>query len=80
MSEELVYGRLRSFISGRVSHQLADHESLLETGEFDSLGLLELVAFIEQEFGVRFEDEDLSSENFASIQTVAGFVLDRVRA
>jgi acyl carrier protein len=80
MSEELIYARLRSFISGRVSYELADHDSLIETGGFDSLGLLELVAFIEKEFGIRFEDEDLSSENFASIQSVAGFVLGRVRA
>lgn len=80
MSEELIYMRLRSFISGRVPYKLADHDSLIETGAFDSLGILELVAFIENEFGVRFEDEDVSSENFASIQTVAGFVLDRVRA
>ena len=80
MSEELVYVRLRSFISGFVPNKLADHDSLIESGELDSLGLLELVAFIEKEFGVRCEDEDLSSENFGSIQRVADFVLDRVSA
>jgi acyl carrier protein len=80
MSEELVYSRLRSFISGRVSHELADHDSLIESGAFDSIGILELVAFIEKEFGLRLEHEDVSPENFASIQSVAGFVLDKVRA
>ncbi|MDB4957078.1 MAG: hypothetical protein JWO36_4647 [Myxococcales bacterium] len=80
MSEELVYSRLRSFICGRVPHKLADHDSLIESGAFDSIGILELVAFIEKEFRVRLEDEDVSPENFASIQSVAGFVLDKVRA
>ena len=80
MSEEVVYGRLRSFISQRVTYAVADNDSLIETGQFDSIGILELVAFIEKEFGVRFEDEDISSENFASIQSVAGLVLDRVNA
>ena len=80
MSEELIYVRLRSFISERVPYTLADHDPLIDTGAFDSLGILELVAFIENEFGVRFEDEDVSSENFASIQSVAGFVLDKVHS
>lgn len=80
MSEQLVCLRLRSFISERVPYQLADDDSLIETGAFDSIGILELVAFIEQEFGVRFEDEDVSAESFASIRRVAGVVLDKVRA
>ena len=53
---------------------IADEEPLLETGILDSLGVLDLVGFLEQEFVCEIEDEELLPENFESINRIADFV------
>ncbi len=46
----------------------------------DSIDALELVLGIEQEFGVRIEDEEMGSQAFASVEALAEFVDARLRA
>ena len=48
-------------------------DSLLESGIVDSMGVLEIVQFLEAELGVTLEDEDLVGENFETIQNIADF-------
>ena len=43
----------------------------------DSIDALELVLGIEQELGVRIDDEDVGSKAFASVQALADFVAER---
>jgi acyl carrier protein len=52
---------------------IRDSDSLLGGGILDSQGALEIVAFLEREFGFTVEDEDLTPENFQSIERIAGF-------
>lgn len=52
--------------------------SLLGTGVLDSTGALDLVAYLEREFGIRVADDELVPENLDSIERIAGFV-DRKR-
>ncbi len=49
-------------------------QSLLETGVVDSTGVMELVAFLEQTFGIRVADEELVPENLDTIDSITGFV------
>jgi acyl carrier protein len=49
-------------------------EKWLESGLVDSLGILDLVSFLETEFSITVSDEDLLPENFQSLETVAEFV------
>ncbi len=58
---------------------VADSADLLESGVMDSLGVLDLVGFLQQEFAVTIEDDDLVPENFRSIECMAHF-LERVLA
>lgn len=53
---------------------LTDDESLLETGVIDSTGVLELVAFLESEFGLAVADAEIVPENLDSISRIAGYV------
>ena len=66
----------RHFPLARKRH-LGPHEDLLEAGVVDSLGVLELVNFIEQQFGLAVTDDDLTPENFKSIHRVAHFVVSK---
>lgn len=53
---------------------MGNGDNLLESGIIDSLGVLELVTFMQQEFALAVADEDLSPENFQNIESMARFV------
>lgn len=53
--------------------------SFLENGIIDSTGVLELVAFLEETYGIKVDDEDLTPENLDSLARIEGFV-ERKRA
>lgn len=53
---------------------LRDHESLLEAGIVDSTGVVEIIGFLEAEFGIRIEDGEIVSENLDSIGRITAFV------
>ena len=72
-----VQDRLRTFIQDELagtSGPLANDYPLIENGVIDSLGLLEIVQFIEREFGVEVADEDLVIGNFGTLDTIARLV------
>ena len=56
------------------SRGLEDSSQLLEEGVLDSLGILELVDYLQNELSVSVEDDDLVPDNFASIDAIATFV------
>jgi len=58
---------------------LDETTSFLEQGIIDSTGVLELVTFIEDHFGITVRDEDLVPSNFDSLRALAAFV-ERMRA
>jgi len=58
---------------------LDETTSFLEQGIIDSTGVLELVTFIEDHFGIAVSDEDLVPANFDSLRALAAFV-ERMRA
>jgi len=49
---------------------LENDSSFFDSGIVDSTGILEIVSFIEEEFEVKVEDEDLVPENFSSVVTI----------
>lgn len=70
---------LRSFIAERFLSKaglrsFADDESFMERGIIDSTGVLELVEFIEDNFGVRIEDEDIIPDNLDSLEKIVTFL------
>jgi acyl carrier protein len=55
-----------------------DHaQSLIGSGIIDSTGILELITFLEERYGVRFEDRELTAENFESISRIAAFLVEK---
>ena len=43
-------------------------------GVIDSVGLMQLVTFIEEQFGIEIEDEELSSAQFRTVSDIAALV------
>jgi acyl carrier protein len=75
---EDVRGRLFRFIEGRFpaarGTTLSEDTPLLEAGIVDSLGMLEIVVFIDRELRMQLGDGDLTPENFGSISNIARFL------
>jgi acyl carrier protein len=53
---------------------IKEGEKWLETGMMDSLGILDLVQFLEKEFSIHVSDDELLPENFESLSAVVSFV------
>jgi acyl carrier protein len=58
---------------------LADTESLLDAGLIDSTGILELVAFLETEFGFTMADAEIVPANLDSIRTIVVYVEGKLK-
>jgi acyl carrier protein len=67
---------LQNFPAAR-KRRINDDSPLLESGVIDSLGMLDIVKFLEQTFEIKVEDEELSPDNFASIRCLSIFVMKK---
>ena len=78
MQQEHIRTELRDFIKTNFifsdTKQLNDDESLLGSGVVDSTGVLELIAFLEGKFHVKFADSELIADNFDSVNKIISFV------
>ena len=54
--------------------ELADDTSLITSGFVDSTGMLEVIAFLESEFGIRIRDQEMIPENLETIVRIAAFI------
>jgi acyl carrier protein len=73
---------VRKFLADNVMltggvEELRDDSSFLERNLLDSTGLLELLAFIEEGWGIAVEDSEIVPENLDSIDLVASFVASK---
>ena len=59
---------------------LNDGDSLLQVGIVDSMGVMEVIAFLEQEFGIEIADEDVTEENLGSVRAISRYVVARAGA
>jgi acyl carrier protein len=70
--------KVRKFISENFiladANPLNDDDSLLEKGIIDSTGVLELVAFIEENYHLAVEDEEMIPENLDSVKNIVSFI------
>jgi acyl carrier protein len=76
-------GSVREFILKQFplarKHQVKNSDPLLESGMLDSMGILEVVTFIEREHSIGVCDEDLVPENFQSIDCIAAFIRSKAK-
>lgn len=61
----------------RMQHALGPGDNLFDTGTIDSAGLIHLIGYIEDSFGIVIPDEDLIPEKFATIASIAEYVRAR---
>lgn len=52
----------------------SDEDSFLESGIIDSTGVLELVLFLEENFGFKVDDEEIIPENLDSFKNLQNYI------
>ena len=57
---------------------LEDDTSFLDEGIIDSTGILELVDFLEEEFSIEIEDDDLVPENLDSLNNLYRYLNQKI--
>lgn len=66
--ENFLYGQTESF---------SDEESFLQKGIIDSTGVLELVTFVEQQYNIKVESQELIPDNLDSIANLRRFIAQK---
>jgi acyl carrier protein len=74
---------LRQFVmenlaQGKVGGDIGDDASLIDNGVIDSLGIFQLVSFLEQSYGVRVRDEEIVLENFRTLNAIEEFLVAKL--
>jgi len=65
---------IENFLFGDESRPFGDDLSLIDNDMVDSTGILELVSFIEERYGVRVADGDIVPANLDTIDNIAAFI------
>src|ERR1700733_11885035 len=75
-----VKDQIREFIQESLAQpkgisSFTDTEHLMETGVIDSLGIFRLVSFLEDQFGVRVDDQEINIETLKNVNTIEELVV-----
>lgn len=69
---------IRKFIADRYlfgdDKKLGDDDSLLEAGIIDSTGILELINHLEEQYGIKVNDDELVPENLDTLASICAFL------
>ncbi len=69
---------LKNFLFAEESEVLDINESFIQNDIIDSTGVIELVSFVEEEFGISVADDEIIRENFDSINKISSFVSNKL--
>jgi len=82
---DAIAARIREFIAREVlftpgAFPYDDETSFLDEGIIDSLGVMELVEFVQKEFQLLVDQDDILPENFGSVASLTAYVARRQTA
>jgi methoxymalonate biosynthesis acyl carrier protein len=74
-----VRSQIRCYFNRVITEEIRDEDDIFELGVVNSLFAMQLVLFVENEFSITAEGEDLNINNFSSIAALTNFVLQKTR-
>ena len=77
--------RIRTFVEKEFLPEGSDdtlgpEENLLQRGILDSIAVLQVVNFVEQTYGIRIDDPEITLENFQDLSSIARLVTRKASA
>lgn len=78
--EDSILRRVRDYVKAtfmytRPDAELRSDEALIGSGIVDSMGVMELIEFLEAEFGIAIGDDEITEENLGTLDTIRAFVV-----
>lgn len=70
---------LENFLFTQDQDALANDDSFLERGIVDSTGIMEVITFIEEEYGFTVSNAEMLPENLDSVESLARFVQQKLQ-
>ena len=80
-NKSTISDKVRNYIvqASHAGEEKIKNESLIfKEGYFDSMGFIMLIAFLEETFSIKTNDDDLMEENFESIHAITDFVYNKI--
>jgi len=78
--EREISSRVRAFLQDNFLYlrpadfSLHDDDRLMERGVIDSMGVVEVISFIEDTFAIRVQEDEISEANLGSVGAIVAFV------
>ncbi len=84
MKTEKIHATIKNYIKHKSLDPtnlstLSDDDSFFENGIIDSVGVLELVAFLEETFNMTIDDHELTLENLDSVNRLMSFIQSKIK-
>ncbi|MDN5214204.1 acyl carrier protein [Fulvivirgaceae bacterium BMA12] len=77
--KESIRNYIKTELVNNKDHQaLSDSDQLIESGVIDSLGIMKLIGFLEDNMSVQIDDMELVPENFSSIDAITSLVEKKI--
>ena len=85
LAEAAFIDDVRGFITGTMlidmpGEAIDAHESLVQRGVIDSTGVLELVGFLEERYGIKVDDDEITTDNLDSLTAIAAYLRRKLGA
>ena len=68
---------LDNFLMGGAGQDIQDDTSFMNNHILDSTGFIELISYLEEQFGIQVKDEEMVPENLDSLKNIEHFVLGK---
>ena len=68
---------VENLLLGEEEDGFSDSQSFLDSGLIDSTGILEIIGFLEEQFSITIEDDEMIPENLDSVERIVAFLRTR---
>lgn len=75
MNDILIEYIQTNLLAGQSDVSLSPEDDLLGSGLVDSLGMIQLLAFIEEKFEIKVPPQDMTIENFMSVEAISNYLV-----
>jgi len=74
MDKQEIKQRIREYFKNNSDYVPEEDEDLFENGVLDSYGVVDFLTFLEEELGAKINIEDITMENFSTIQKIVNLI------
>jgi acyl carrier protein len=76
---ETIQKTLKEYFAAFYKKPIAPEDNLLASGVLDSMGIVGLITYLEEKLQIALEPEDITEENFATLETIAALVQKKIK-